>query len=514
MKHRKTIADVIDKQSLRREFSSKIAAREDGCQIWSGSVGFSGYGQLAFEGRTWSAHRLAYEIANGPIGQDAQKWWVLHKCDNPACCNPDHLYLGDAKDNANDMIDRKRQRMGFKRYGGGEGVRFGRVFYEIGGEIKTLHEWAERLGVNSSTLEQRISAGWPEKDLGLSSRVFKRHLKADGQTQYRRFSGLEEVDNYKSEASVAVTTKASESTNLDGNIDMTSLAITDRTINVPFHGSELYVVNHNGEPYTPMKPIIDGMGMDWASQFTKLKQRFKSTVVEITMVAADGKSRSMICLALRKLAAWLNTISPNKVKPEIRDNVIRYQEECDDVLYEYWTKGQVTNPRKTSTDERTPLRDAINLLVGKRGIMYPEAYSYVHQRFGVSHIEELPSDQLVVAVEYVHRLALEGELMPKEEVKSTTAKQFTDEELVSLCYLQLWMERSQLVSKNLYPAMKQAKSEYAAALYDITHDIHYMTVETKKILLREAQNLDDKNFVVSRAQPMLAKLRGEDGWIH
>lgn len=200
---------------------------------------------------------------------------------------------------------------------------------------------------------------------------------------------------------------------------MTSLTLPQQncTINVPFYGSELYVVNHNGEPYTPMKPIIDGMGMDWASQFTKLKQRFKSTVVEITMVAADGKSRSMICLALRKLAAWLNTISPNKVKPEIRDRVTRYQDECDDVLYEYWTKGQVTNPRKTSTDERTPLRDAINLLVGKRGIMYPEAYSYVHQRFGVSHIEELPSDQLVIAVEYVHRLALEGELMPKEERK-------------------------------------------------------------------------------------------------
>lgn len=35
------------------------------------------------------------------------------------------------------------------------------------------------------------------------------------------------------------------------------------TINVPFHGVDLYVVNHNGEPYTPMRPIIDGMGMDW-----------------------------------------------------------------------------------------------------------------------------------------------------------------------------------------------------------------------------------------------------------
>lgn len=296
---------------------------------------------------------------------------------------------------------------------------------------------------------------------------------------------------------------------------MTSLTLNQQhcTISVPFHGSELYVVNHNGEPYTPMKPIVEGMGMDWKSQYVKLTQRFAKGMVEITIPTAGGIQK-MICLALRKLAAWLNTISPNKVKPQIRDRVIQYQEECDDVLYEYWTKGQVTNPRKTSTDERTPLRDAINLLVGKRGIMYQEAYSYVHQRFGVSHIEELPSDQLLVAVEYVHRLALEGELMPNEEVQSTPAKQFTDEELVSLCYLQLWMERSQLVSKNLYPAMKQAKSEYAGALYDIAHDIHYMTAETKKILLREAQNLDDKNFVVSRAQPMLAKLRGEDGWIH
>lgn len=296
---------------------------------------------------------------------------------------------------------------------------------------------------------------------------------------------------------------------------MTSLTLNQQhcTISVPFHGSELYVINHNGEPFTPMKPIVKGMGMVWAAQFVKLKQRFAKGIVEIE-IPSPGGIQKMICLALRKLAAWLNTISPNKVKPEIRDRVIQYQDECDDVLYEYWTKGQVTNPRKTSTDERTPLRDAINLLVGKRGIMYPEAYSYVHQRFGVSHIEELPSEQLALAVEYIHRLALEGELMPKEEVKSTPAKQFSDEELVSLCYLQLWMERSQLVSKNLYPAMKQAKSEYAGALYDIAHDIHYMTVETKKILLREAQNLDDKNFVVSRAQPMLAKLRGEDGWIH
>lgn len=142
---------------------------------------------------------------------------------------------------------------------------------------------------------------------------------------------------------------------------MANLAINQSacTINVPFYGSELYVVNHNGEPYAPMKPIVEGMGLAWQSQLAKIKQRFSSTVTEIVMVAADGKSRTMICLALRKLAAWLNTISPNKVRPEIRERVIRYQEECDDVLYDYWTKGQAVNPRKmkrSTAKQLTPLR--------------------------------------------------------------------------------------------------------------------------------------------------------------
>ncbi|ELD4018267.1 hypothetical protein QI600_004134 [Salmonella enterica] len=66
-----------------------------------------------------------------------------------------------------------------------------------------------------------------------------------------------------------------------------------QTITVPFHGNALYVVNHNGEPCTPMKPIVEGMGMDWKSQLNKLRSRFKSTVVEITIVAADGRSREM-----------------------------------------------------------------------------------------------------------------------------------------------------------------------------------------------------------------------------
>lgn len=118
-------------------------------------------------------------------------------------------------------------------------------------------------------------------------------------------------------------------------------------ITVNFYGSDLYIVSHNGEAYTPMKPIVEGMGLDWMGQYTKLKQRFAKGIEEIA-IPTPGGNQMMICLALRKLSAWLTTIHANKVKASIRNKVIQYQEECDDVLYRYWTDGVVVNPRKKS----------------------------------------------------------------------------------------------------------------------------------------------------------------------
>ncbi|NER58610.1 P22AR C-terminal domain-containing protein [Klebsiella pneumoniae] len=106
------------------------------------------------------------------------------------------------------------------------------------------------------------------------------------------------------------------------------------------------------------------------------------------------------------------------------------------------------------------------------------------------------------------------DILDREAAHSPIAKQFSDEELVMLCYLQVWMEKSQQVSKKLYPAMRELGSDLTGKIRDIVCETGYMTRETKKILLREAQNLDNENFVVSRAQPMLARLRGEGEWIH
>lgn len=76
------------------------------CIEWTKSRLSSGYGQVRHNGRMQRAHRVAWEKIHGPIPDGLQ---VLHKCDNPACVNPDHLFLGSRSDNMRDMISKGRQ---------------------------------------------------------------------------------------------------------------------------------------------------------------------------------------------------------------------------------------------------------------------------------------------------------------------------------------------------------------------------------------------------------------------
>lgn len=229
----------------------------------------------------------------------------------------------------------------------------------------------------------------------------------------------------------------SEVSNLPVNYektDMNSVATSDRAINVPFHGSSLFIINHNGEPYTPMKPIVEGMGLAWQTQHRKLTERFKTCIIEMVMqLPGDSQRRSVVCIALRKLNGWLQTISPNKVRPEIRSKVIQYQEECDDVLYEYWTKGQVVNPRKAvktlpgkiTADQQ----EAIKQLVLTRGHALPKEnqaraiitmWSSLKSHFGCSY-KEISEDQFTEALSIAARVPLEGELIPTERKPVTLA---------------------------------------------------------------------------------------------
>ena len=88
-------------------FWAKASVSESGCWEWNGSVTQSGYGlYAAMPGVVVRAHRLAYAIANGKFDESL---FVCHRCDNPKCVNPDHLFLGTASDNMQDMIAKGRE---------------------------------------------------------------------------------------------------------------------------------------------------------------------------------------------------------------------------------------------------------------------------------------------------------------------------------------------------------------------------------------------------------------------
>jgi hypothetical protein len=80
-----------------------------GCWLFIGSLGSNGYGKLkGVRARTTiMAHRYSWEAHNGPIPRGL---FVLHRCDQPSCVNPDHLFLGTHVDNMTDMVKKGRQR--------------------------------------------------------------------------------------------------------------------------------------------------------------------------------------------------------------------------------------------------------------------------------------------------------------------------------------------------------------------------------------------------------------------
>lgn len=95
-------------KKLELRFWEKVEKSKNGCWNWISAKQYNGYGVFwVGNGVSKKAHRISYEMKNGKIPDGM---YICHKCDNPGCVNPEHLFVGTASDNAQDMSNKKRGR--------------------------------------------------------------------------------------------------------------------------------------------------------------------------------------------------------------------------------------------------------------------------------------------------------------------------------------------------------------------------------------------------------------------
>lgn len=114
-----------------------------------------------------------------------------------------------------------------------------------------------------------------------------------------------------------------------------------KKLEVPFCNTTIQAIEHNGQLYVSMRPICKNIGLQWGSQYNRImRDEVMKTCVFIMKTRLDGdiQNRDIVYLPLSMLNGWLFGVSTKKIKPELKDKLIKYKRECYDVLYQYWTK--------------------------------------------------------------------------------------------------------------------------------------------------------------------------------
>ena len=141
---------------------------------------------------------------------------------------------------------------------------------------------------------------------------------------------------------------------------------------------------------------------------------------------------------------------------------------CDEQI-EALLNGKVSDgpAAKTTADDRTPLRQAVAALVGRKGIDYSTAYGMVHQRFNVGAIEDIPAGQLPEAVAYVHALTLHTGLVGEVLDAEPAPAPFDD---LDVAHLLLHAQDIRLFIRRYLPAFENLGIDKSGALWSYVHD--------------------------------------------
>lgn len=145
---------------------------------------------------------------------------------------------------------------------------------------------------------------------------------------------------------------------------------------------------------------------------------------------------------------------------------------------------------KTTADDRTGLRNAVNMLVSKKGLIYSDAYHLVHQRFNVESIEDLTLEQLSQAVEYVHRIVLEGELITTPKKDECFNFEFTEYELQELAWLWFAFKRGVGTFQHIERAFNVLGSNMSGQIYGQAYEYLSVLRSTNQILNRITKDFE------------------------
>ena len=199
-----------------------------------------------------------------------------------------------------------------------------------------------------------------------------------------------------------------------------------------FESKSIRTLAINNEPWFIAKDVCDTLKISNVSDaLLKLDDDEKATIGLTDSQAGNGaqsisiiSESGMYTLILRCRDAVKKGSVPHRFRKWV----------TSEVLPQIRKTGSYS---KTTVDQRTGLRNAVNMLVSKKGLIYSDAYHLIHQRFNVESIEDLTLEQLPQAVEYIHKIVLEGELIIEEKKESSMNLNLTESELKDL--INTWM---------------------------------------------------------------------------
>lgn len=185
---------------------------------------------------------------------------------------------------------------------------------------------------------------------------------------------------------------------------------------IQFHNQEIQVLQHEGKPYVAMKSIVENIGLDWASQYRRIKNHavLAQGVVMMT-IPSKGGDQQFLSLPLGMLNGWLFGIEINRVKPEIRETLYLYQLECYDVLYNHFLpEVAAVHPNTIDIEQQHDIKSLVNEVSRKSGIHYQGIYTRLYEKFKIPRYQELLSRDYSEAIVFLNSLVMPAERNEKK----------------------------------------------------------------------------------------------------